>query len=228
MPAITSTIAAGVSLAGMGMSTAQAINAKKQAKEAENVAKAAANEIMGLKEQNPFASVQVPTLGTEIAQQGLDRAAQNALQVSQGAGAEGVIGGVGQITQGMGANELDLAAQANELKYQRDVNQANAQSGINERQVNRQADLLDARLEGSQLARANAINNKNKAIQNIFGAGLSALGYANEAAPLYGKQSLAKGAKNTLDLKAPTAMTPEQQQNQLWGGNPYYSLGMPQ
>lgn len=185
MAAITSTIAAGVSLAGMGMSAAQAINAKKQAKEAENAAKAAANDIMGLKEQNPFTALQVPTLGTELAQQGLDRAAQNALQVSQGAGAEGVIGGVGQITQGMGANELDLAAQANDLAYKRDVNQATAQTDINKRQVERQSDLLNERLKGSQLARANAINNKNKAIQNIFGSGLDALGYADESVGLY-------------------------------------------
>jgi len=205
MAAITSTIAAGISLAGMGMSAAQAIKSKQLAKDAENNAKAAAEQIMGLKEQNPFAAVQVPTMGTELAQQGLDRAAQSALQATQGAGAEGVIGGVGQISQGLNASELDLAAQANDLKYKRDADQATVQSDINKRQIERQKELLNDRLEGAQKARANAIENKNAAIEGMVSGGVNALMFADKAAPLYAKKKGNLGntsaLSNTIQFK---------------------------
>ena len=168
MAAVTSTIAAGVALAGMGMSAAQAIQANKEKKTAAKAATDAAQQIANIKELNPFNQVQVPTLGFELAQQGIDRSAMSALSATQGAGAEGVIGGVGNIMAATGQNELELAARANEAKYQRDVNEAEAQSGINQRQAARTEDLQYSKLTGAQKAQAQAQANKNAAISGMF------------------------------------------------------------
>lgn len=168
MPAVTTTIAAGTALAGMGVSAAQAVRANKDKKAAAQAASQAAQSIANIKEINPFNQVQVPTLGFELAQQGIDRASMSALSASQGAGAEGVIGGVSNLVQGVKGAELDLAAQANEAAYNRDVNEANAQSGINQRQADRTADVETLRLQGAQDAQYQAEKNKQAAITGMF------------------------------------------------------------
>ena len=168
MPAITTTIAAGTALAGMGVSAIQAVKANKDKKAAAQAASQAAQNIANIKEINPFNQVQVPTLGFELAQQGIDRASMSALSASQGAGAEGVIGGVSNLVQGVKGVELDLAASANEAAYNRDVAEATAQGGINQRQADRTADLETLKLEGAQGAQAQAEANKQAAIKGMF------------------------------------------------------------
>lgn len=168
MAAVTTAISAGVALAGMGVSAAQAVKANKDKKAAAQAASQAAQNIANIKEINPFNQVQVPTLGFELAQQGIDRAAMSALSASQGAGAEGVIGGVSNLVGGIKGAELDLAAQANEAAYNRDVAEATAQGGINQRQADRTFDLEAYRLEGAQAAQAQAEKNKQAAITGMF------------------------------------------------------------
>lgn len=186
MAAVTSAIAAGVSLAGVGLNVAQLTKQQRAAKDAANAATSAANAIANIKEQNAFKSVQVPTLGYDLAQQGFDRAAQSALSASQGAGAEGVIGGVGQIMQAQSEQELNLAAQLDQSKYARDTAEATAQNAINQRAATRMEDLETMRLQGAQGAAAAAQTAKQKAIEGIFGSGISALKYADQAIGLYG------------------------------------------
>lgn len=220
MAAVTTTIAAGVALAGMGVSAAQAVKAEKDKKAASQAASQAAQNIANIKETNPFSAVQTPTLGFELAQQGIDRAAMSALSASQGAGAEGVIGGVSNLVQGVKGAELDLAAQANEAAYNRDIAEATAQSDINKRQADRTFELEAYRLQGAQLAQAQAQANKQAAIKGMFEsatagadvlagaqtgaykmpkydkdiAKLKSLGYTDqEALQLYNSQNFKKG-----------------------------------
>jgi hypothetical protein len=169
------------------MNIAQAVKANKQAKDAAGAAKAAANQIASIKEQNPFSQVQVPTLGFELAQQGLDRSTTAALGAAQGAGAEGVIGAAGNIVQAQSAANLDLAAQADEKAMQRDLYEASAQEGINQRQAAREEGLGMMKLEGAQKAKADAESRKAEAIAGAIGSAGSALGYGAEMVPLYGK-----------------------------------------
>lgn len=207
MAAITSTIAAGTALAGMGMSAAQAIKANKDKKIAAKAAGDAAQQIANIKELNPFNQVQVPTLGFELAQQGIDRTSASTLNALQGAGAEGVIGGVGALMQGNREQELELAAQANEAAYNRDVAEANAQGGINQRKADRTFDLESSRLTGAQMAQAQAEKNRQAAIKGIFesaGAGADVLAGAQTGAykqksdkQLYGKAP--KGTTKAYD-----------------------------
>lgn len=241
MAAVTTTIAAGVSLAGLGMSVGQAVKANSQAKQANNAATAAATAFQNIREQNAFSKVQVPTLGFDLAQQGIDRTAQSALSTLQGAGAEGVIGGVGQVMQGINANELDLSQQALEAKYNRDVMEANAQQGINQRQAVREEDLALMRLQGAQRDQYQAQLNKQQAIRGAFGSASSALGAVDKLVPLYQQkkagvvpvttttddaiypqQEFAQPQRNYVQY--PPAQSPSQQ---MWG-NEFYSLGYPQ
>lgn len=229
MAAVTTAISAGVALAGLGVSAAQAVKAEKQRKAAANAASQAAQNIANIKESNPFSAVQVPTLGFELAQQGIDRASMSALSASQGAGAEGVIGAASNINQGIKSNELDLAAQANEAAYNRDIAEANAQSGINQRQVDRTTGLEEMRLQGAQQAQAQAVANKQAAIQGMFNtatAGADVLAGAQTGAykqkKAKSKNTTSSGAVNTVSNN-PSEWNP--QDNPF--NNPYYSLGYP-
>lgn len=220
MAAVTAVISAGVALAGLGISAAKAVKANKQQEQAGREARATANRIQNMKEANPFAAVQVPTLGFELAQQGIDRSSANTLNALQGIGAEGVTGGVGALMQANKEQELELAVKANEAKYQRDVNEANAQSGINDRKFKSLADLEQQRLTGAQMAVAQAQENKNAAIEGIFksvGAGADVIAGSQTGAyskksdkALYGKAP--KGTVKGYDVNG----------NEIYI-NPYYN-----
>jgi hypothetical protein len=192
MPAATTAILA---LGSMGMSAAQFAQAQKQQKSSSAAAKTAADTIAGMKESNPFAAVQVPTLGFDLAQQGIDRQTAASVNALQGAGAEGVIGGIGNVVQNNNQAELQLAADANTAKYQRDVNEAEAQTGINTRKIGRDTNLQLSKLQGAQLASAQAQENKNAAIAGMVGSAGTALSSGIEASKLYKTQKMATSAE---------------------------------
>lgn len=229
MAAITSAIAAGTALAGVGMNIGQAVKANKDKKAAQGAASAAAAAMKNIKEVNQFAQVQVPTLGFELAQQGIDRSAASALGAAQGAGAEGVIGATGQIQQAVGASELELSAQAGEAKLQRDLAQAQAGQQMEDRRVTGEREMYKDQLSGAQLAAAQAQSNQNAAITGaVQGAG-SALGSIEAAGKSY-RESKSKILKNKIGNygDVPTAIT-EQDYNKNVGtalNNPYGWVGL--
>lgn len=187
MAAVTSTV---VALAGVGLSAAKYAKANKEAKSAQNAAKAAAQELSGISESNAFNELAVPRMGFDLASQGIDRQAQAALSAVQGAGAEGVIGGVANIGANVNQSELELAAQANEAEYNRDALRAEAQQGINVRKAERQESLGAMKLRGSQAAANQAEQNKADAISEGFGSLSKGLTYGSKTIPLYkSKQS---------------------------------------
>ena len=198
MPAVTTALA----VAGIGMSAAQYIQAQKQQKAAQAAATQAANTIAGMKESNPFAAVQVPTLGFDLAQQGIDRQTAASVNALQGAGAEGVIGGIGNVVQNNNQAELQLAADANNAKYQRDVNEAEAQTGINTRKIGRDTNLQLSKLEGAQKASAQAQENKNAAVAGMVGSAGTALSSGVEASKLYKTQKTTLVDPNTEATEA--------------------------
>ena len=165
MAAVTGTI---VALGGLGLSAAQAIKANKDMKQAGQAAAKAAGELKNIKEFNAFKQVQVPTLGYELAQQSQAQATTQAMQSLQGAGAEGVIGGVGNVLQATGEQNLQLAAQAQQAQSQRDMAQAEAEQGIEARRQERERIIGGSELQGAQEARAAAEQRKNKAVEGMF------------------------------------------------------------
>lgn len=199
MAAVTGIISAGVALAGVGMSAAQAVKADKEKKKAQAAATAAANAFKNIKETNAYSDIQVPTLGTDLASQRMNQQAMAGLGALQGAGAEAVLGGVGQLQEATNAAQLDIAAQQNDAQYNRDLAEAGAQMGIEERRQIREMNLYDAQLTGSQNAAANAQANKNAAITGMVEGSLSALGSAADATSLYRDKT--KGAPTLKELK---------------------------
>jgi len=185
MAAITATIAAGATLAGMGLEVGQLVKQNKLQQEATNAAEAAANKISGMEIQNAYAGLQVPTLGYELAQEGLDRQTMGALQAAQGAGAEGVIGGVGRINEAANEQQLNMMAQLQQDEATRDKIVAAGQQEANKINFQKDLALEEARLTGAQQAAAQAQLNKQQAISGMIDLGVAGLGYADSMVDLY-------------------------------------------
>jgi hypothetical protein len=184
MAAVTGTI---VALGGLGLSAAQAIKANKDMKTASQAAAKAAGELKNIKEFNAFKQVQVPTLGFELAQQSQAQATTQAMQSLQGAGAEGVIGGVGNVLQAGNEQALNLAAQAGQAQYQRDMAQAEAEQGIQARQQERNLMIGLNEMQSAQMERQAAEERKNAAIEGMFSSAGTALTSGAGALNLYKK-----------------------------------------
>jgi hypothetical protein len=174
MAAVTSTL---VALGGVGLSAAQAIKANKDMKKAASQYGMAVNNMKQIKEVNQFKGVQVPTLGFELAQQGQDQQTQQGIAALQGVGAEGVIGGIGQLVGAGNEAYLGLAAQANQAQSQRDMAQAAAGQDIEARRADREYTIGAQEAKNASTMRAQAQKDKNAAIAGAFEAfGTAALG----------------------------------------------------
>ena len=169
MAAVTS---AALGIIGAGLSVASAVKQNKLQKDAQQAAKIASQNLKGIKEQNPFAGVQVPTMANKQAMDQVNQSASDSLSALQGVGAEGVIAGATGLNQNLRNAQLDIASKQNEDQFKRDEMEAKAQSGINERQMQREYYTEMAGLEGAQQASSDAQFNKNQAIQGAL-SGLS-------------------------------------------------------
>lgn len=184
MAAVTAVVSAGVALAGLGMSIAQAAKADKAKKAASAAASKAAADMKNIKEVNPYTQTQVPTMGFDLMRDQINRQGASALQSAQGAGAEGVIGGAGQIMQGLSAAGLDTASQQAQLEYERNMAEAKAGSDIEMRKAIREGNMYQNQLTGAQLAGAQAQADKVAAIGSAVqsaGSAVSSLGSMGEA-----------------------------------------------
>jgi hypothetical protein len=167
MAAITSAVIGGLSA---GASLVQYAQQQKLSKEAAKSRELALNRLKAIQEQNPFAAVQTPTLGSKMAMEQISQQGADTLAALQGAGAEGVIGGVTALNQGLRGAELDVAANLDQMRYQRDMTQAEAQAGINARGAERDFKIgaAEARAAAEQMADAELAG--NQALQSAFAA----------------------------------------------------------
>lgn len=180
-------IGLGLGLLQAGLSTVQAIQSQKAMKQAAQAKSQAQQQLKNIKEFNAFKAVQVPTLGFNLAQQGQAQATTQAMQSLQGAGAEGVIGGVGNVLQATNEQNLALSAQAQEAQFKRDAMQAEAEQGIQQRQSERDFAIGAYNLQDAMDREAQAKQARNEAISSAVSAlGGAALG-AFEDSALYKK-----------------------------------------
>jgi hypothetical protein len=200
-------LSGAASLAGLGMSLAQMQEAKRLRQDAENAAAQAANAFRNIREKNPYAAIQVPTMGYELAQQGIDRAAMSALSTAQGAGVEGVIGAVPGIVGGTAAASLQQQAGLQEAEYNRNLAQAEAQQGIEARKAEREKEFYDAQLTGAQAAARQAEINRQNAIEGAVKSGASALGSFGEAIPLFFGNKEVESIPGVTSSSAPSGTT---------------------
>jgi hypothetical protein len=183
----------GLGLLQAGLNTVQAIQSQKLMKQAAQNKAQAQQQLKNIKEFNAFKAVQVPTLGFDLAQQSQAQATTQAMQSLQGAGAEGVFGGVGNVLQATGEQNLALAAQAGEAKFKRDAMQAEAEQGIQSRQAERDFAIGAYDLQDATARENQAKQNRNEAISGAVGAlGGAALG-AFEDSALYKSKAMNQG-----------------------------------
>jgi hypothetical protein len=198
MAAVTSTL---VALGGVGLSAAQAIKANKDMKKASSQYGLAIQNMKQIKELNQFKGVQIPTLGFELAQQGQDQQTQQAIAALQGTGAEGIIGGIGQLVGAGNEAYLQQAAQANQMQYQRDMAQAEAGQGIEARRAEREYNIGINDAMDASMRRAQSESNRNQAIGSAFSALGTAAGGIDKMVGLYGEQK--KAPATTTSKKLP-------------------------
>ena len=220
MAAVTSTL---VALGGIGLSAAQAIKANKDMKQAASAANLAKNQLKQIKETNPFKAVQTPMLGFELAQQQQAQREAQMVGALQGTGAEGVIGGIGQVAQAGNEQDMQLAAQANQTQFSRDMAQAEAESGIQARKAERDftAGIVDVQEQNMRIAEAAA--NRNSAIEGAFSSlGTAALG-VDKMVDLYAKKKSSTNGSGSKYL--PSSAQPFQYITGSEINNPNATLG---
>jgi len=163
MPAATS-IALGISAAGSAYQLIQGANAKSQADQA---ASNAASQLAQLAETDRFKSLQVPTLGLELAQQNIQARQAQQLQGLQDIGAAGVLGGTTALNVQGQREDLALAAQGQQAQYERDIAQAENAQRIEANRIARQSGLQQSRLQGAQLAASQGQAEQNAGIAGL-------------------------------------------------------------
>lgn len=219
MAAVTTALSIAGGVAGLGMNVADAIKAKKAKDSAQQAASKAAAQLKGVKEQDVFGQVQVPTLGYELAQQTTDRATKGAMEAARGAGAEGVIGATGGILQASNEAALNLAAQAEQTQFQRDLYQAQNKAGIEERRATRESELYGAELAGAQQAAADAQARKEAAITGAVQTGIGLAGDIYSSTPLYKRLNPVEGTtfnEPTTNIDPASLGISEDQLNSLY------------
>ena len=160
---------------GAGLQGVQAFQAQKQMKSAQQAAQKAMNELKQIKEVNPYKALQVPTMGAQLQQEALSRATQAGVGALQGAGAEGVIGGVGNVVGSVGDQAAKIGAELQQAQYQRDLAQTKQEADIGQRAAEREFKIGATEAQGAQMMRAEQAAIRDAAITGI---GESLTGFA--------------------------------------------------
>jgi hypothetical protein len=98
-------ISGAASLAGAGLSIGQMISGAGKKRDAETAISDSVKALRGMIEEgqaNRLKALQVPTMGAEIQERALARGTAGQVEAMQEAGAAGVIGGAGRLTQALG------------------------------------------------------------------------------------------------------------------------------
>jgi hypothetical protein len=215
MPAASTIILGGIAAGGSAMNIIQGANAKGEAQQA---AAKAAQSIAQMQEADRFRNLQVPTLGLEMAQQNVQARQAQQLQGLQDIGAAGVLGGLTALnTQGR-AEDLALAAQAQQAQYERDLYQAQNAQNVEQRNLARQAALEQQRLLGAQGAAAAGQSQINAGIQGLAQTAGNVMAQSLANRPLF-EQQAAQGLNRNgtltgtqIQKNAYEALTPQLQQ----------------
>jgi hypothetical protein len=160
-------IETAISIAG---SAYQMIKGAQAQAEANQAASNAANRMAQLEQLNAFKDLQIPTLGLDLAQQNIQQKQSQDVRALQEMGPAGVLGGLTGTQQQAQAQNLQLAALANEAQYNRDVAVRQQQQAINAEKTARLANLEQQRLAGAQAAATRGAQEQQAAISGGAGA----------------------------------------------------------
>lgn len=161
---VATAISLGLAAAG---GIKQAIDASNAKAEADNAAQQEAMKLARINEADKFKSLQVPTLGLELAQQNIQARQQENIQALKEGGAATVLGGLTANENLAREQDLQLAAQANQMQYARDQAQAQNAQQIEQNRAQREAALAQSRLQGAQTMGAQARNAEQAAYAGL-------------------------------------------------------------
>ena len=144
----------------------QAINAlSEQAKAKAALDQAALNAAnISNKQTNLTASLQVPTRGTDLAQQNIQANQLATIQTLKEGGAATVLGGLTKAGEIAREENLQLAAKADDMQYTRDLAVKQQDQAIADAKLNRAYDLEMSRMQGAQVASSAAQSTLNQSI----------------------------------------------------------------
>lgn len=231
MPASTALIIAGASATAKA---GQAISANKRRKEADFAAKNAAAKLRGISETDFSAGLQVPTMGYDLAQEGVQQQVATGVQALQDTGAAGVIGGLPTLTEQSNRANLELGADLQNQEYQRDLFRAESRQNQDMRRVQRETGIAASELEGAQLAASENRQIINDAITGGIGALQAGYGQYLESKPLYAANKTALPTPTiqqaTAPFQAPTSsifQKPKPEMSNKPGYSPGYAPSFP-
>lgn len=181
MPTVTTILMA----AGTAYQAINAMNEKAQAEKALAVSGQAAARI-NESQTNQLTSLKVPTLGTQIAQQNLQSQQAGTLQSLKEGGANTLLGGIPLLGEQAREQNLGLAANADQMAYERDLMVKRQDQAIQDAKINRAYDLEMNRIQGAQTA----IAANQSAINESVGSGVQFMGNMDIARIKAGEEPL--------------------------------------
>ncbi len=170
MAAATTVIMAGAAIAGVGMGAAQMAKGAKKERDAKIATEEAVKELRGMIEEgqaNRLKALQIPTMGSELQERSSARATAAGIEAVQEAGAAGVIGGVGRITQAAGEQAAAQAAEIDRMQKERDRLVLTEEQRLESQKYQGLLGLQQMELSGSQQAIADALAQQQAGAQTI-------------------------------------------------------------
>lgn len=191
MAAATTVIAGAAALASVGMGTGQMISGRKKAIDAKSAVGQAVTDLRSMIEEgqaNRLKALQVSTMGSELQERSLARATAGGIEAAQEAGAAGVIGGVGRITQAAGEQAAQQASELDRMQKERDRLVLQEEQRLEGQKYQGLLGLQQMELTGAQQALSDAQALQQAGAQSIAGGlgSMASLG-ASQANP-YGSQ----------------------------------------
>ena len=180
------------------------VTAASQAVAGAQQAKSAKDALANLKVpelKNPYENMQVSTMGADVQRQESARGQAADIEALQGAGARGLVGGVGRVQAQSNLENQEIAADLD--KQQKAINMQKGQADMSIMEVN------EKRFTSDKSALSSQINQGNQAMW----AGINGVAQAG----MTGVENWDKSHKNTLGKKGvgDNAFNPNAVQNQI-------------
>ncbi|QDP57427.1 MAG: hypothetical protein Unbinned2299contig1000_28 [Prokaryotic dsDNA virus sp.] len=202
MAAATTIIAGSAALASTGLGIGQAIAGATKKKDAQDAINQSVKELRTMIKQgqaNRLKALQVPTMGAELRERALARGTAGQVEAMQEAGAAGVIGGAGRLTQAVGEQAEQEAARIDALQSQRDRAVLQQEQALENQRYQGLLGLEQMELQGASQAASDAMAQQQAGVLAIgTGLGQMATLGASLANP-YGNQQTTTDTKTTTD-----------------------------
>ena len=220
-------VMAGVASAQLTYAVYQGVVANEEKKDAEAAAEEAIENYKKIETRSVMGALQIPTKGIELEERNLSRATSGQVDAMQEAGAAGVIGGTGRLTQAVGAQSESQAARIDRMQADRDRIVLTEEQRLERERADRLRNVELMRLQGAQAAAAQAANQQQMAMQSgVEAVGTGATAVASSQNP-YGKQGTESNLQKVENRGTESLMGASASSQPQFQEIYYNSLGQP-